>query len=632
MRKLLLACLLSGSALVSTCNASVLVYIKYISQVNGSVFETGGNYSSGQEIIINVLPTIFGDAHRLSVVGVTVTNPNDVIGIITLAKTSATPITPTITIGIPSSLPGTPMTGLGWEGLRRTGNTNYTTTLAVGRVGGATTDMSITGAVSTDIVTQFAIDGSFSSTGSLVAGTAPTNCIIHAGAGIDRNNSTFSIDITSASGNLTIDTDSGGNINGNIRVGSTSSTALSGFQVNSLGQIGGDIVVTAGEIRSVTATGNIVNPAEFSSGQTWDSTHEPSLTVSAPTRLTISARDGIRRIRAPRVAAIINADSNTSGSGQIENLAVTGSAYSGTGATLYGTVVANQYYNPSYNSGDPTTAAIYVAGVQKSVVSYTGTGAVQSPFILARSAGNVTVGPVTAPITVTGDIDSGSTFQMKSLGVSGTPQSVSIGGNLAGNVKVEEASYGPLTVTGTISGQMVINANAGSSTGTDRWGSSFGSLSVNGNTISGIPYYASTSLGTGAVGLVPYHLHGEACFPPANSATPTPSPTVPLRYTFYGPLKAPAINPVFVSYRLTGSSDPWVNITSAFSYEMSGRSVLIHKNSSLWLEDGYDYQVEPNTSLLCDGLTTSADVQIYPSLYQFSVVGPIVIGCETGCE
>lgn len=195
-------------------------------------------------------------------------------------------------------------------------------------------------------------------------------------------------------------------------------------------------------------------------------------------------------------------------------------------------------------------------------------------------------------------------------------------------VKINGALAAPLIVTGTagLNGQVIINADNSS----ESWS---GSFTAAGTGITDRPYYASTSLGSGSVGLVPYHLHGQECFPPMGSTIATPAPTVPLEFTFYGPLKYGSGYAASVFRRVMGSGDTWVNITGEFTYSISGRSVLIHKSASTWLESGYEYHIVPGTGLLCDGLSIATDVAVYQDTgYTFTVYGPIVEGCGSNCE
>ncbi len=325
--------------------------------------------SSGTDVELPVLtetpPTGGNGSHfyRLTFVGISTTTTSDVIGKITLNKVSATSVAG-VSFNIPTDAGGiTPMTGLGWKGLVKTGQVNYTVTVSAV----ASTAMDITGPVNADTLSTLQTEGQVTSSGQIIVGTAPNGCIIRAAAGIEKATSGNSVSVLTASGNLLIESGSTGDILGSIVVSSTNFSASQGFRVESGRNIGGDITVPNGELRLVSAAGDIVNPAEFSSGQSWDST-PPADTVAAPTRLTISARDGIYKIVANRIAAHINADSDNSGSGVLINLQATGTSPSGS-AGLYGTVKAHNFYNTNYSSGDPTTSAIYVAGIQKSVIS-----------------------------------------------------------------------------------------------------------------------------------------------------------------------------------------------------------------------------------------------------------------------
>lgn len=219
---------------------------------------------------------------------------------------------------------------------------------------------------------------------------------------------------------------------------------------------------------------------------------------------------------------------------------------------------------------------------------------------------------LTAPISATGGLAAGKT------------------------IKIAGSYTSPIEITpaGGLHGQLIINA--GNTTGT--W---TGNLTVGSTTVAG-PYYSATNLGEGAVGLVPFHVQGPECYPPANATIATPLPSATLYYTFYGPVKAAnaEIVPIVISRTpIYFGENIWTDVTTSFAVTTPGngsRSVEITAGTG-WLEAGYKYKVEPHPTtaitLLCDRLLSgTANTPVVGSGYIFSVVGPVVEGCESGCE
>jgi hypothetical protein len=128
------------------------------------------------------------------------------------------------------------------------------------------------------------------------------------------------------------------------------------------------------------------------------------------------------------------------------------------------------------------------------------------------------------------------------------------------------------------------------------------------------PYYTATSasLGGGAVGLVPYHLHGTDCSPANGYIGGTPlDSTVRLRW--YGPLQWTSGNPVTVEY-WNGSA--WINISSSFSYSINPsnpRELRIVPNDFFMDWSLVDYRIKPTSNLKCAGTTGATVPAVYGS-------------------
>ena len=189
------------------------------------------------------------------------------------------------------------------------------------------------------------------------------------------------------------------------------------------------------------------------------------------------------------------------------------------------------------------------------------------------------------------------------------------------------------TASNGLAGQVIINSTSSSGS----W--STGTFYVGGSAVSGtIPYYAGTGLGGGAVGLVPFHMHGSDCYPPNDATIPTPVSSSVLYYRFYGPVRqsnASSSNPPITIERATIGGSTWTDITSQFAVTVSGRAVEI-RTATGWLANGYKYRVSPANSdnwLLCDvpGLANPPVVDS-GTVLNFNVESGVAQGCEVDCD
>ncbi|MBK9188286.1 MAG: hypothetical protein IPM33_04945 [Phycisphaerales bacterium] len=136
------------------------------------------------------------------------------------------------------------------------------------------------------------------------------------------------------------------------------------------------------------------------------------------------------------------------------------------------------------------------------------------------------------PISVGGSLMAGRAITMeRNIGDNGTMSF----GSIAGRVEIKQSLGRPITVTGALTGSIVVGESIPSphsiTAGSLGAGGLVGQIIVNAKNTTGVwtgpvtvggvgllprPYYAnlSSTLGGGAVGLVPYGLHKEDCSPP----------------------------------------------------------------------------------------------------------------------
>ncbi|MBL8760898.1 MAG: hypothetical protein JNL50_06290 [Phycisphaerae bacterium] len=206
-----------------------------------------------------------------------------------------------------------------------------------------------------------------------------------------------------------------------------------------------------------------------------------------------------------------------------------------------------------------------------------------------------------------------------------------------GRVTVSGSLNGELVIGNSgLTGQVIINAANGSGTWSDRV--TIGSVELS-TTSNGAPYYtvASSSLGGGAVGLVPYHLYpqdmtypsGSTFFDSAfNHRNPGGSSgnnrTITLR--FYGPVFQNDTDPAIKIEQDLGS---WVDVTNraviTFGSATSGnpREITIHGT------DGTTGKIPflPGTyritrvagELKCQGTSASPAPDVYEFTYSFTL-------------
>ncbi|MFM9996188.1 MAG: hypothetical protein ACKVU4_10345 [Phycisphaerales bacterium] len=206
---------------------------------------------------------------------------------------------------------------------------------------------------------------------------------------------------------------------------------------------------------------------------------------------------------------------------------------------------------------------------------------------------NITAGPsndrgvVEWVKTTSGNLTGAIVAQSLADPAAGVPV-VDVAGSLAASITVG---------SGGLQGQIIIN-------GGNSGGSWTGTVTIGSTTLSG-PYYSNTasSLGGGAVGLAPFHLHDEDCTPP-NGYSGAPPGDNKLRLRWYGPLSWSSGDPVTVEYRVHPSQN-WTDITGDFTFEInpSNPRELVLTPDTPWDLDAIIYRVIPTSNLKCAGVT-----------------------------
>lgn len=135
---------------------------------------------------------------------------------------------------------------------------------------------------------------------------------------------------------------------------------------------------------------------------------------------------------------------------------------------------------------------------------------------------------------------------------------------------------------------------------------------------------SAATVGGGAVGLAPYRLHDESCYPANNSVIPDATNRQFIWVQHYGPVEIQGgAFPLRISRRLAASQDPFVEISNPgnlFTVGVDGsddkRVRIIEKTVSAF-EDGYTYKIEPLSNLkssLVAGTPSVADYDYFVTI------------------
>lgn len=180
---------------------------------------------------------------------------------------------------------------------------------------------------------------------------------------------------------------------------------------------------------------------------------------------------------------------------------------------------------------------------------------------------------------------------------------------------------------GGLQGQLLVNSqNIG--------GNWSGQVAVGGPVLGPVPMYSATSasIGGGAAGHVPFHLHVADASPPASTVISTaaaPRPSLPIRLRWYGPVMwTPGQAPLIIEANPLTAPGLWINQTSCFTIAREPGSQpsmnVVAAYPAAALPGGYTYRVRPvvlgPAALLCDlSLPVNPSVADDAGLYSFTI-------------
>jgi hypothetical protein len=226
--------------------------------------------------------------------------------------------------------------------------------------------------------------------------------------------------------------------------------------------------------------------------------------------------------------------------------------------------------------------------------------------------GNVAFGgEVGGTFVIEGDVDSSIAIEMASLPATGV---IIVGADLNGDIV--------MTDTAGLEGFITIGSSPLATT--DPWG---GDVVVGAYTIG--KYYTNpiAQLGGGAVGIVPdWGFHSGDCFPEGSSvceASSFPDDSTVI-ISHYGPIDDTVYDDLPIERKpLAGGS--WTDITSDFEFSFdagSPRDLLIDPTTGAW-DPGYHYRVtheEGDLQIPADVLVGESNVDVDAYVYTFCIV------------
>jgi hypothetical protein len=428
---------------------------------------------------------------------------------------------------------------------------------------------------------------------------------------IDSDDSTASVflhvlntvnDVGSIRVNNVIGTDIGGDVTGLIQCRERLGGADSNLDMTVSGSVLGNLDVSYGAILGLDAVGSL---------------------GTSGTPITITTLKKIESIVADEIHAAIETDADVFVQ-YIETLGVAsdgdfmGSLLTknltcdGCGAEPAGIVVA----------GDLLADLTFLVGVFEDItVAGEMTGTLDVAEDLSRFntisiggdlTGNVAFGgEVGGTFVIEGDVDSSIAIEMASLPATGV---IIVGADLNGDIV--------MTDTAGLEGFITIGSSPLATT--DPWG---GDVVVGAYTIG--KYYTNpiAQLGGGAVGIVPdWGFHSGDCFPEGSSvceASSFPDDSTVI-ISHYGPIDDTVYDDLPIERKpLAGGS--WTDITSGFefSFDAGGpRDLLIDPTTGAW-DPGYHYRVtheEGDLQIPADVLVGESNVDVDAYVYTFCIV------------
>jgi hypothetical protein len=176
---------------------------------------------------------------------------------------------------------------------------------------------------------------------------------------------------------------------------------------------------------------------------------------------------------------------------------------------------------------------------------------------------------------------------------------------------------------GGINGQIILNADGDPTVG---WTSPMLFHNAKGLlqfVISGPNYTVSSSqIGPGSIGIAPFGMHGSSC--------------VPVHNGIYGPITLGGTAPVAISRRVSGTSGAYTPVPSTdFTYGVAANdpAMLVISETPgavIGFDNGYQYRVLPQSSLLCAEVIGTLPVQVFE--YRFNIVVTATCPSDLDCS
>ncbi|MBL8745497.1 MAG: hypothetical protein JNK58_03980 [Phycisphaerae bacterium] len=165
-----------------------------------------------------------------------------------------------------------------------------------------------------------------------------------------------------------------------------------------------------------------------------------------------------------------------------------------------------------------------------------------------------------------------------------------------------------------------------------------------GNDVAGYdPSRTAASLGGGAVGVVPFRLHGYDCFPVAGSTLTDlgarPGPGVPIQMRHYGLVNwdeedEETGDPFKIERRRAGSSNSWTDESGCFTQELDTNATIVDLEPSVPLQRGFEYRVSRLTrgdgSNILRSDVPHLDVTADPEVYDYEPLTFTI--CESAAD
>ena len=353
-----------------------------------------------------------------------------------------------------------------------------------------------------------------------------------------------------------------GDLNASVTAGPRSGGGTSSLvQLRVDGDLRGDVDFLYGAIDEITVGGDI---------------------GSKTNTVTIRARDGIKAMTADAVWANIDADTDSTGNGSFRALTTSVGGFAGS-------LMAKRLESPT--SGD----GLYIAG--------------------DLSADLTLPLGIRLPIEIDGDLT--GSIDASEILVGATIGSITVDGSLTGSVTLDASG---------LDGQIVVNA--GNGTGDWTGPVTVGSIILDDGSAQPdeAPSYdrASADLGGGAIGLVPFNLHGADSSLADGAVVLNTHFLTQARIRHYGPITVDQTGGLAVkierrtSYYPNNNTSSWSDVSSSWATSdvtVSGRDLLIAGVSGQF-DCGYEYRITRIAGRVECDIASPVDVTAWTYLFE----------------